>query len=62
MRARLNEWFNKYADEKVDGVKESVTGLGQMCRAGIYSEKTDTYYCEKQYDHSGRGENYGTDI
>lgn len=47
MRTRLNEWFNKYADEKVDGVKESVTGLGQMCRAGIYSEKTDTYYCEK---------------
>ena len=47
MRKGLNEWFNKYVDEKVDGVKEGVTGLGQMCRAGVYSEEKNTYYCEK---------------
>lgn len=46
MRRKLNDWFCRYIDEKVDGIKEGVTGLGQMCKAGIYSEKMDTYYCK----------------
>lgn len=47
MRKHLQEWFLKYADEKIDGTREGVTGLGQMCKAGMYSHRVDTYCCEE---------------
>jgi arylsulfatase A-like enzyme len=35
MKLRLEKWFIKYADPKVDGRNEAVTGLGQINLAGI---------------------------
>ena len=43
MRARLQEWFGRYADSAKDGLFEGVTGSGQLCSAGIYSEKRVKY-------------------
>lgn len=37
LRSQLGDWFYKYVDPAVDGAHESVTGAGQLCRAGIYS-------------------------
>lgn len=43
MRRKLEEWFVKYLDPKTDGTREEVTGFGQLCRAGVYSEKMTKY-------------------
>jgi arylsulfatase A-like enzyme len=43
MRRRLQEWFARYADPAKDGLFEDVTGSGQLCRAGIFSEKRRKY-------------------
>jgi hypothetical protein len=34
MRAELEEWFVRYVDPAVDGVREAVTGKGQLGLAG----------------------------
>jgi choline-sulfatase len=38
MKARLDEWFLRYSDPRVDGAKEAVTGKGQIDLAGILGE------------------------
>ena len=43
MRARLQAWFLRYADPAKDGLFEDVTGSGQLCSAGLYSEKRVKY-------------------
>lgn len=43
MMDRLNQWFTKYADPRLDGAKEGVYGFGQMGLAGCYSEGQKTY-------------------
>ena len=43
MRNRLEAYFLKYSDPSIDGTREGVTGLGQMCRAGTGSTRIDTY-------------------
>lgn len=43
MRARLQAWFSRYADPARDGLYENVTGLGQLCSAGIYAERKERY-------------------
>ena len=43
MRARLQKWFLRYADPAKDGLFEGVTGSGQLCSAGLYSEKRVKY-------------------
>ena len=43
MRCKLEKWFNDYVNPDIDGVKEGVTGLGQLCSAGIYAEKALKY-------------------
>lgn len=40
---RLFTWFNKYTDPAVDGTHEGVTGMGQIRKAGIYSEGKPVY-------------------
>ncbi len=35
MRHRLEEWFLQYVDPALDGVREGVTGTGQLDRAGL---------------------------
>ena len=43
LKKRMETWFLKYADPAVDGVREGVTGSGQLCRPGIYAVRTDVY-------------------
>lgn len=43
MRCKLEKWFNDYVNPDIDGAKEGVTGLGQLCSAGIYAEKALKY-------------------
>lgn len=38
LKKGLEGWFNRYVDPRVDGLREPVTGLGQLRRGGIYSE------------------------
>ena len=35
LRAQLEEWFCRYVDPAVDGVREPVTGKGQISRVGL---------------------------
>lgn len=44
MKAQLDEWFLTYADPKVDGVREAVTGMGQIALAGLYGKGKQGYY------------------
>lgn len=41
LRQKLEKWYERHADPKKDGLKEEVTGLGQLCLAG--SEGTEFY-------------------
>ena len=43
MRNRLEEYFPEIQRPEIDGTREGVTGLGQMCRAGTGSTRIDTY-------------------
>lgn len=54
MRRSLHTWFCRYADEAVDGIKEGVTGLGQMCKAGSLSTRPDTYFNEETQASGGK--------
>ena len=38
MKNSLEKWFNTYVDPAVDGVREPVTGAGQIGLAGLNSE------------------------
>lgn len=43
MRRRMEKWFTAYVNPDLDGTKEEVSGLGQLCSAGIYAEKPLRY-------------------
>lgn len=43
MRAKLDDWFVRYADPAVDGSREPVTGAGQIGLAGIRSCGKDAF-------------------
>ena len=45
-RGKLENWFRRYVNPDLDGAKEPVTGLGQMCRAGRYADRTEKYKAE----------------
>lgn len=49
LRKRLNLWFFKYADDKMDASREAVTGYGQMQKSGIYSDGGDVYFRQSAY-------------
>jgi arylsulfatase A-like enzyme len=38
MKAKLDDWFVRYADPAVDGSREPVTGAGQLGLAGVWSQ------------------------
>lgn len=40
---QLTRWFYTYADPALDAAREGVTGLGQMCRPGIYADRRDVF-------------------
>lgn len=46
---QLQRWYMKYADPAVDGTREAVTGMGQLCRAGVYSEGRRVYAEDPKY-------------
>lgn len=43
MRAALTEWFVRYVDPNVDGVREAVSGRGQIRQAGVHSHGRPNY-------------------
>ncbi len=43
MRARLHDFYAKYADKNKDGLYEEVTGSGQLTSAGVFAEKKNKY-------------------
>ena len=43
MRTRLERWFSDYADPDIDAVRSGVTGLGQLCRPGLYATRRDVF-------------------
>lgn len=43
LRERLNEWFIRYVNPRIDGTKEAVYGKGQLDRAGIFAEGRPNY-------------------
>lgn len=43
LRKKMEQWFLRYVNPETDGVKEGVTGSGQLCRAGIHADRTDVY-------------------
>ena len=47
MRAHMERWFNDYADPDIDGTRSEVTGLGQLCRPGIYATRRDVFAARK---------------
>ena len=44
LHRQLTHWFYTYADPAMDAAREGVTGLGQMCRPGIYASRKDTFF------------------
>ena len=56
MKARLQQWFVKWADPALDGSREDVTGFGQLRRAGIHADGHPVYYGTYIYKHPGRRE------
>ena len=44
MRGRLERWFHRYVDSARDGVREGVTGKGQIGLAGMHSKGTKAFY------------------
>ncbi|MGI5819158.1 MAG: sulfatase-like hydrolase/transferase [Armatimonadota bacterium] len=43
LRARMERWFEGYADPDVDGLREAVTGFGQTGLAGLRGDGTESF-------------------
>ncbi len=43
LKGELEAWFLKYVDPRIDGVREAVTGNGQIDRAGVYGLGRQAY-------------------
>jgi arylsulfatase A-like enzyme len=43
LRSRMEGWFLRYADPRLDGTREEVSGRGQLCLAGVYAQKKERY-------------------
>ncbi|MDY4519344.1 MAG: sulfatase-like hydrolase/transferase [Candidatus Spyradocola sp.] len=54
LRAELQQWFVRWADPALDGGREPVTGMGQLCRAGIYAEGREVYWESDLYKNTVR--------
>jgi arylsulfatase A-like enzyme len=48
-KARLDAWFARYADPRIDGTREAVTGKGQLQRAGALAEGYPVYADDWSY-------------
>ena len=54
LRAELQQWFVRWADPALDGGREPVTGMGQLCRAGIYAEGREVDWESDLYKNTVR--------
>jgi hypothetical protein len=56
LRNEMNKWFCKYVDPEMDGLREPVTGSGQICKAGIKSKGRIAFHQVRniQTDPSGQ--------
>jgi arylsulfatase A-like enzyme len=61
MKAQLEEWFHRYVDPAVDGVREGVTGKGQNALAGIPG-KGERAFGDDWYHLKDRAESTGPGI
>jgi arylsulfatase A-like enzyme len=43
LRGRMEKWFLRYADPRIDGTREEVSGAGQLCSAGVFAQKNQKY-------------------
>ena len=43
LKGELEAWFLQYVDPRIDGVREAVTGKGQLDRAGVFAEGRQAY-------------------
>lgn len=43
LRKQMEKWFIRYTDPEVDGLREEVTGGGQLCRPGIHAIRKDIF-------------------
>lgn len=48
LSARMDDWFYTYADARLDGRSQPVTGYGQLCRPGLWSEGKCAFDGQKQ--------------
>lgn len=53
MKARLEEWFVRYADPRFDGVREPVTGRGQLGLAGLAGKGENNFAGDWYYLSDG---------
>lgn len=54
LRAQLAEWFYRYADPRVDGSREGVTGYGQLCRPGTFAQGKEPFYVQNSGAEYGK--------
>lgn len=43
LRCQLEQWYRRYVNPDLDGSKEGVTGLGQLGRAGLFTDRDATF-------------------
>lgn len=43
MRIQMEKWFFQYVNPEIDGAKEGVTGSGQLGKAGVWGNPSETY-------------------
>ena len=58
LRVRLEEWFDRYVDPAVDGVREAVFGSGQIGLAGLWGRGKPAHSCD---DYIKENPNYRRD-
>lgn len=54
LRQKLDRWYETYGKPEKDGLKEGVTGLGQLCLAGSQGDRFDRYYPWTEQGQGGK--------
>lgn len=62
LKRLLEEWFTHYADPRMDGTREAVTGKGQIDHAGTFAQGRPNYAHDWHYiDADGRQKEFNSD-
>ena len=54
LKLAMEAWFVRYADPRIDGVREPVTGKGQVALAGLGGRGTPAYESDWHYTQVGK--------